>query len=76
MEKMNGDVVRLFENIGSTFLLAVAGWLFRRIRNYFRALRYAQEDLSTIWIHLGLPRKLRSGSYAFPKRGEPIEDDE
>lgn len=61
---MNGDVVKLFENIGSTLILALVGWIARRIRKYFRALQYAQKDISTIWVHLDLPREWRSGSYA------------
>lgn len=71
---MHDDVVKLIGNIGGTFLLAILGWMFRRIRKYFRALEYAQKDISTIWVHLDLPRELRSGSYArehnYDERGE------
>lgn len=71
---MNDAFLKLAENIGGTLVLAIFGAVFRHVRKYFRALRYAQEDISTIWTHLDLPRRLRSGSYAFPRRGEEEEE--
>lgn len=67
---MNADVFRVVEDISSTLILAFVGWVFRSVRRYIRALHYAQRDISTLWVHAKLPRKLRSGSYARSQWGD------
>lgn len=67
---MAPDFGNLFGTIASSLVLAIGGWLVRRIRKYMVGLRHAQEDISTIWVHLKLPRNLRSGSYRYLRADE------
>jgi hypothetical protein len=60
----------------STLAVSLIGWAVRRIRNNIHAIRYANEDISTIWKHLKLSRRLRSGSYKYPRGLWDREDDE
>jgi hypothetical protein len=65
-----GEWANFLGTLASTFAIAIVGWLIRRVRKYLVALQYANQDISTIWLKLKLPRKLRSGSYARPRYGE------
>lgn len=67
---MNGDVSQVVVSITGPLILAIAGWIFRTVRRYLRALRYLQEDVSTLWVHFDLPREWRSGSYKYPEKQE------
>lgn len=68
-----GEWANFLGTLASTFGIAIVGWLIRRVRKYLVALQYAQQDISTIWTQLKLPREWRSGSYARPRYGESEE---
>ena len=69
------DYNRLFTDLISAFTIAIFGWIFRYIRGLVRALRFTQQDLSTVWVHLKLKRSQRSGTYRYIRPGE-TEDEE
>lgn len=66
----NEYIILVTSQLAATAILVTCGFIFRFVRRYLTGLRHAQADISTIWVQLGLPRSLRSGSYRYPREGE------